>query len=444
MNESLGSEPQPKGSLTPPGSRSAAGRLGARLWRPAIRKTALPIAILAVALAFAVFLRATKPDIERNKVEERVWPVSAVTVEIVDVQPELNLYGEIVAGREVELRPLVAGRVVEVGANFVDGGKVRAGELLVAIDRFHYESQIAERDAQLAEARAKQAEHQAELDAERKLIGRDREQVSLRGREVKRRENLLRKGSGSQKALDDARLALSEQRQRLIAREQAIARLGARVNQQQAVVQRMAVLLARARRDLEETRLLAPFDGFLAEPATAAGKMVGTGDRLARLIDANRLEARFHVSDDEFGRLVRTGHLRGRSASVIWRTESQDFVFSARIERSSSEIRAASGGVDLFARIAQTGLDTLLRPGVFVEIRIKDLLFEKVVRLPASALHGGDTVYAMVAGRLDARKVRLVARVGNDVLVRGPLKPNEKVITTAFAEVGPGVRVDVR
>jgi pentose-5-phosphate-3-epimerase len=66
------------------------------------------------------------------------------------------------------------------------------------------------------------------------------------------------------------------------------------------------------------------------------------------------------------------------------------------------------------------------------------------VRLPASALHGRDRVFTVVDGRLRERRVELVARVGNDVLVRGALKADERVLTTRFAEIGAGVRVEVR
>ncbi len=49
----------------------------------------------------------------------------------------------------------------------------------------------------------------------------------------------------------------------------------------------------------------------------------------------------------------------------------------------------------------------------------------------------------MADERTDARRVEFVARAGNDILVRGALKPGERVVTTAFAEIGPGVRVAV-
>ena len=62
---------------------------------------------------------------------------------------------------------------------------------------------------------------------------------------------------------------------------------------------------------------MAPFDGFLIDTETAIGKRVGVGDPIARLIDAGRLEAKFHLSDRAFARLLAAGGYQGRSARVV-------------------------------------------------------------------------------------------------------------------------------
>ena len=430
--------------------RSMLGRLLSRLPIPArlkgagARKTVLPILILLIAFGFAGYLRATKPPMERTQIQERVWIVSAVPASITTARPTLKLYGEIVAGQEVELRPLVSGRVVKLGPNFADGGIVQKGEMLVTIDRFDYAANVAERQAQLAEARAKYKELEAEHIAERTLLASDRLQIGLRERDVLRRENLKKRGAGSEKSLDDSRMALTDQRKQLAEREKRIATLASRIVQQNAIIARAEVALKRAERDLEETRLTAPFAGFLRDISTSLGKRVGTNDRVARLINAEWLEARFQISDDEYGRLIAVGPLKGLEAKVIWRTRAKAFTYKATIERTSGQIDSGSGGVHLFARIKNTNVKTVLRPGAFVEVHIKDRTYDKVVRIPDGALHGEDTVYVVVDGRLQARKVKVVARTGNDVLVRGPLKSGERIVATVFAEIGPGVKVEVR
>ena len=409
-----------------------------------LAKIAVPIVIIAAAVAGAGYLKATRPVVESTLPEERAWPVSVVSAARVDVQPELRLFGEIVAGRDVELRPLVAGTVIDVGARFVDGGVVRAGELLVAIDPFDYHADVDEFEARIAEANAKLAEIGATITAANQMIEHDRAQLELSRRDVARREKLAGTSAGSKKALDDSRMALSQQEQRVLARLELLDRYAAQAEEQQAVIARWQVALRRARRDLEETRLTAPFDGFLVDADTAIGKRVDVGDRVARLIDAGRLEAKFHLSDREFARLLAAGGYERRPAHVVWRVGGESFEFVAVIDRLGSEIDATTGGVELYARLDGVGAETVLRPGAFVEVRVPDRVYADVVRLPERALHRDDTVYAVVGERLEPRKVEVVARAGEEVFVRGDLAPDDRVVTARFPEIGPGVRVEVR
>ncbi len=406
-------------------------------------KVVLPLAILAGAVLGAGYLRATRPQVEPQPAEERVWTVAAVPAARVEARPEMRLFGEIVAGREVELRPLVAGRIVEVGPNFAEGGVMRADELVVAVDPFDYQADVAEYEARIAESRARLTEIGAELESAKELLERDREQMELAKHDVERRDKLRDTAAVSQKALDDARMALSQREQQVISRKETIKRLAAQGEQQEAVVRRWEVALTRARRDVEETRLTAPFDGFLIDTDAAIGKRVGIADRIARLIDAGRLEVRFHLSDSEFARLLAVDGYRGRAARVIWRIGAQEFAFDAEIDRLEGEIDPESGGIDLFARIDGVGVEGVLRPGAFVEVRVHDRVYRNVVRLPESALHDGDKVFVVVDGRLSPRAVEVVVRSGADVLVRGALAPEDRVVTTRFPEIGPGVRVTV-
>ena len=407
-------------------------------------KAVLPLVILAVAAAGAYLLWSTRPEVAAKPPQEQVRTVATVTAVLIDARPTMRLFGAVVAGREVELGPLVAGRVIEVGVDFVDGGVVRAGDLLVAIDRFDYEAEAAEVRARIAEARARLNEIGADLSAAGRLLEHDREQLELATRDVARREKLQGSPAGSEKAFDDARLAQSERAQRVIERQQAIDRLAAQGEQQQAVIERWEVSLRRALRALADTRLVAPFGGYLVETNAAVGKRVERGERVARLIDADRLEAYFHLSGAEFARLLAGGGFRGRTAEVVWRLGEEAFAFDAVIDRVSGEIDPESGGVDLYARIADPGAGGVLRPGAFVEVNLADRVYPDVVRLPESALYDGGTVYVVVDGRLEARAVEMVARHGGEVLVRGGVVPDERVVTTRFPKIGPGVRVAVR
>jgi multidrug efflux pump subunit AcrA (membrane-fusion protein) len=118
-------------------------------------------------------------------------------------------------------------------------------------------------------------------------------------------------------------------------------------------------------------------------------------------------------------------------------------MFAAALERVESEVQAASGGVEIFARLEKVDSTTSLRPGAFVEISVPGPAFAGVVRIPEIALSGGDTVYRVVEGRLDAVGVEVAGRDGNDVLIRGAFAPSDMIVVTRFPEAGPGLKVRV-
>ena len=60
--------------------------------------------------------------------------MSVQIAKVSDESPRRRFYGEIVAGREAELRAEVQGRVIKVDDNFIDGGIVAKGDQLISFD----------------------------------------------------------------------------------------------------------------------------------------------------------------------------------------------------------------------------------------------------------------------------------------------------------------------
>ena len=166
---------------------------------------------------------------------------------------------------------------------------------------------------------------------------------------------------------------------------------------------------------------------------------------LGRLIEAGNLEARIHISDAAYGRVLDSeGGLAGRAAKVIWRAGDGGAVYDAVVDRVGARIDAATGGVSVYARVIIDAAETPLRPGAFVEVWLPDRLYPAVARLPESALFGDATVYVVADDRLVSRRVEVAGRDGNHVLLRGALSDGDRVVITRFAEIGPGVAVEVR
>jgi membrane fusion protein, multidrug efflux system len=385
------------------------GRDG-RLRRSA--KVLVPVAFLLLAVVIAGFLIATRPQVAPKPVAERSWTVAAIPAEPVDIRPIRRFYGTIVAPRRVDIRAEVAGKVQATSGKFVEGGIVRAGDLLVEVDPFDYDTALRETEADIKGTQA--------------LIAREEERIKLLRRDVARREKLKGSGAGSEKTLDDSRLTLTQALQTQIERGNKL--------------EKLEVERERIRRSLDDTKITAPADGFLSDVTTAIGKYLTVGDTLAKLVPATGLEARFHVGSGAFTRFLSGGSYRDVAVTVLWAGQEH----KATLSRVESEVTTASGGIDVFARIEGLTLDTNLRPGAFVEVLVPGALYAGVVRVPEEAVHGGDTVYAIVDGRLSPRRVEIAGRDGSDAFVRGDFQPGDRLVVTRFPEIGPGLKVRER
>ena len=374
-----------------------------------LRSIRLPFLILGVTVVVVFILIATRPRLAPVEQPERVWAVNAVTAHYDLVQPQLNLFGEVVAGRRSELRPLVSGLIIEIGANFRDGGIVKQGELLVQIDPFDYETALAEQRSILKEARAR---------------------LAMLERDLERAKELFEDKTVAEQFLENAELE---------------------VIQQEAIVEQREINLSQAQRDLTETRLLAPYDGVLNNVSANLGSQVsGFGnDKVADLIDTSRLEVRFSLSNSPYGRLLESGEsVIGRPVRVWWRVGGRSLDYDARIERVGAEIVSTTGGVEVFAVIEDHGKQTNLRPGAFVEVNLADKEYKDVLQAPESAIYGEDIVYVINDGRLAERRIQVLGYNGTDVLFRSagdpPITEGESIVTTVLREAGVGAKVEVR
>ncbi|MGI9493385.1 MAG: efflux RND transporter periplasmic adaptor subunit [Geminicoccaceae bacterium] len=402
----------------------------------------MPIILIAVSLAGASFLRATKPKVEPSAEVEQVWSVRAATVDHRDHRPVLNLFGELAAGRDVVLRPDVAGKVIEASPKLLDGGRFDQDELILRIDPFDYQVSIDELAAERREAEARRLELQANRVMEENSLQLDLEQLDLVARDVERYERLSGRRAASEKSHDDAKIAFSRQTGTVQQRQHSIEMLGAKLDQQAAIIARLEVAERRAKRELAETEIRAPFSGFVTEVDAQLGKQLNSNDTIARLIDDQQLDISFQLPEADFGRLWQQG-LIGRDVIGRWRLGTTVFEMKARVDRVVSTIDAASGGVTVYAGITDNPNNAPLRPGAFIEVEMLDQLYEDVVKLPASALFDGNTIYVVNDDRLQPETVELVAMSGNNVLVQADLEDGIPVVTSRLAEIAPGLKVKV-
>jgi len=405
----------------------------------------LPLAILGAAVAGYVVLVQSKETIEPRKVTEKSWPITVQPVVIADQTPELRLYGEAVAGRQVDMRTLVAGEIIATGPNFKLGGTLKKGDMLVTLDAFEYKAELDEAKGSLLEAQARLSEYNARVQLEINQLEVARFQLELAQKDLKRAVRLKKQGSISQKGVDDREVTLSLRQQAISQRTSNIEIQRARAEQQRAVIERLKTAVRRAQRSLRNTQLVAPFDAYVAKVDGEIGRFVSANDRVATLIDSQKIDVRFSLSDGQYGRIIADeGTVIGRPVRVVWRVGLNQHNYDGIIERVSAQISASKGGVDVFARLDLSTAKTPLRTGAFVEIYLKDKTYDNVARLPETSLYDNARVFVVEKDRLVEKQVKLVGYAGSDVLVRGGLKPNDKLLTSRLSAPVNGLLVDVK
>ena len=409
-----------------------------------VAKGLLPLIVFGSAVGIFIALLILQKDVPVKPPQERVWNVFAQKIHLGNIQPILKVFGEVVAGRQVELRAFVSGDIIKTNPNLREGGIVQADDEILRIDPFTYQVAVDEAIARLSQARARLEELIAQLKQEEGLLIRAEEQALLQERALDRAKTLSKSGHISQKTLDDASLAYSKIVQVVEMRKSSLSIQQARIIQQEAAVSRSEIALALAERDLTRTSLKAPFRGFLNQINASEGRFVNSNDRVAILIDADQLEVRFHLSDKQFGRITSSsGNLKGQDIEISWNVGEELLSFRGTIIRIGAQISQTTGGISIFANINNEDRFSTLRPGAFVKIALNDKFYENAVRLPEDALYENNIVYAIVNQRLEPRKVTIVGTIDGDVIIQNGLKNDEQILTTWFAEAGPGLKVRV-
>lgn len=402
----------------------------------------LPLLLLAAAFAGFAYMQATRPTVPVERQPEQARFVDAVTVERADLRPTLTLYGEIVAGRSVDLRALVAGQVVSVSDEMVEGGRVAQGEELLRIDPFAFEGALVRANADLAETRARIAELDARVLQEEAALARAREQLTITEREIDRLRTLAERGVAPERQLDDALLRLSQAESALEARESQLAVFEAQRDQLDAAIERLEFGVAQAQRNLDDTVLRAPFDALISAPQVEEGKIISSNERIATLVATERLEARFALSDSQYARLAADDEITGSDVTVIWRAGDTTLERTATVTRVAPQVADASFAAYAEIDIDDTALD-VLRPGTFVEVEMPDLLREDAILLPPDALYE-DSVFLIVDDRLERTPVTVLSFASEGVIVSGEIPDGASVLVSRLGAAASGQLVEVR
>lgn len=412
---------------------------------PVMRYGLQTIIVCAIGIGSFLTVRAIMdtPETEGGRAaREQSFAILTIPAQVQDHRPLISRFGEIVAARTVDMRVLVGGEVMVVNPDLSAGSTINKGDPLVSIDRFEYEGALVQAEANLAEAEARLVEIEAKIRLENDALDRAREQYVLAESDLTRARDLVTRGTITPRAVEEREIVLIQRAEAIGQRENNIAIEKARVEQQKAVVARAEWGLEKARRDLENATLRAPFDAVVISESVEPGRLVNVNDSIASLYDRSGLEVSFTITDAQYGQLLADSEeIVGRSVAVDWILGQQTATYEAVVSRVGAEIAADRGGVEIFAQIKDDHDSPALRPGAFVQAKIEGRLYKNAVEVPEQAIYEGDHVFIVNNGRLERRDITLIGFEGNSAFVVGEFAPDERILAIRLSKAGTGLKV---
>ena len=411
--------------------------------------TALGLAALALGLlawAVQIVLGALDDRAEREggpggPGRERTFTAEVVTVTPGTIEPTLAAFGEVRAARVLEVRTPAAGRIVDLSEMWVEGGRVRAGDLLMRLDPVAAEAALAVAEADLAGAEAEVRDAERSLDLARRELAGAEAQRDLQRQALTRAEDLAARGVGATTAVETAALALQNAEQAILTREGAVVTAEARVDSAALGVDRARIALDEARRDVGDRTLRAAFDGVLSDVTGREGGLVAVNEALATLIDPARLEVAFRLSAAQHARLTdASGDLVGAPIRAVLDVLGLEVEAAGRVVREAAAVGEGRTGRQVFATLEDAAG---LRPGDFVRVEVREPALDGVASIPATAVSPVGTVLVLgEEDRLEEAAVAVLRRQDDAVLVDADALAGREVVAARAPALGAGVKVD--
>ena len=189
---------------------------------------------------------------------------------------------------------------------------------------------------------------------------------------------------------------------------------------------------------LSNTKIVAPFSGYLTLTTLAKGSYVSAGDTLVSLVDKENLQLQYALPES-YASSIKLGQ------TVDFKVDAfPGQVFHAKVDYISPDV--SDDNLTFTARAIFKNTDNLLSPGmsVYVSQIIKEN--NMVLAVPESALSaqsGGFIVYVIVEGKAKMVPVQIGQIDKAYVSILEGLSKGQEVIVSAEGNISDGVAVKV-
>ncbi len=372
-----------------------------------ILQIVVSLLILLGGVAGLYTLRAGKPTPEQEVAAAPAPVVQVVTAEVGAHTVRISGQGTVRPLLNAQLVAQVSGRVVYTAANLVSGGAFRAGDELLQIDPIDYELAVTLAAAKVGDAEAKYALAQEESEA------------------------AIQEWRDLNPGIDTPDL---------VARRPQLSAARAKLEAEEADYRK-------ALRQLERTKLKAPFDGVVSAKMVDVGQYVTPGESVATLYGTEAVEIVVPLESEHLQWFHVPGFTggvgKGARAAVRVTIAGQVREWPGRVMRAEGRIDEKTRLINVVVRVEKPyARKPPLAVGLFAQIELEGWTLDQAALLPRAALRPGSQVWVVDDDqRLRFRPIK-VARVAKEgVLVEAGLASGERVMVSQLKAVTDGMKV---
>ena len=323
----------------------------------------------------------------------------------------LEYVGQTAGSKETEIRAQVGGILLR--RLYVEGGMVRAGDVLFQIDP---------------------APYKARLDAAVGAMNRAQALYIQNAQNYRRAQKLFSEDVIAAQEMDDAAASFKSAKAELET---------ARADVEEAKI------------NLDRTTVTAPVSGVTALEAVSEGSLIDVGTGSAMLTTITTLDPIYVNFTAPGVEIMRLRAMPRKDATVPLESG-----LKVDIELADGTPYAQNGQVTYLGRTMdpQTGAvqgraqfsnpNGVVLPGQFVKVFIRGVVLDDALLVPQRAVLAGqqsDTVLTVNKDNIvEAKTVSLGDSVGNDFLILSGIAPGDKVIVDGIQKARPGARVQPR
>ncbi len=376
-----------------------------------ILRVGLPLALLAIG-AYAYSVLSVEPEEEKSPpVANQVIRTNVTELQIRDYPVVVTTHGIVQAHNEVTLSAEVSGLVQQISSTFEAGSYFSEGDVLLELDDRDYKTRLAVAEARVLSAQAS---------------------VQLANENFDRIKSLYDRNVSTEAEVNLASATSS----------QAVAEL----NTAEADVEQ-------AKRDLERTKIRAPFDGRVRHKAIGLGQSIGQGTTLGVVFAIDFAEVRLPIAGPELQFLELPELASDPPVEVELRdaiSETNETVWNAKIIRTEGTLDQDSLELFAIARIddpfGRESVHPPLRIGQPVVGSIAGKVLKDVIALPRMAVRQLDQVILVDNSELTLIP-RTIEPIWSDeefVIVRDSSIQNGAWLSTTHLVYAPeGAKVEI-